>query len=717
MDRTLPWRPTLRQLFAVSLVGLLAGLGLLFYLGVSGSESAILSSSDRYRTLASRFIASRVTDYLSQAPAAVAHFQDQAKYGVLNLKNRASVERGLLSLLLTNDNISEATLTYADTIGPANGGKAALDPTSAGQTAIIRDSTPGEFVRRLTWYDHGRFLASSDKVMPDASAQPMPTGMVPDPTQHLTFQTAYHEDYGHLIVTDLHWAQLDAGLPEAQRRVEVSVQETIEDAQGNFAGVLRVGLLTGQLNEAVEQHITGAHEPDQHLTFLCDNDGHLITGFGENHDRVTTMGDDLRVPLDGIPEPVLRALKLPVLRDVDEDHPASDSFTFHGKVYLCTFQGLPRTQGWIVGIVVPRDFYLGEILHIRDVIFWSSLALIAAIVVVGLLILRSVLRAQALVQRETTRMNRFVFAPTHHDSPLRDTQEVLAGLERAKTAMRAMSKYVPIDLVRRLYHEGEEPSLGACPSEISVMFTDIRDFTVIAETLPPARLAEVLGRYLHVMAEVIQCEKGTIDKYIGDAVMVFWNAPEPVAGHEVLACRAALRCVAALRELYARDDWGDAPKFETRFGLHRCQASVGHFGAPERLNYTAIGDGINLTSRLEALNKRYGTSIIVSETIHAAAREQFQFRLLDRVAVKGKMQGIAIYELIAEAAPGVARPAAVERYEAAFALYHAGDFVAAAAAFEALPDDPPSRALARRCRDLLDEPPESWTGVHVYHEK
>jgi adenylate cyclase len=216
---------------------------------------------------------------------------------------------------------------------------------------------------------------------------------------------------------------------------------------------------------------------------------------------------------------------------------------------------------------------------------------------------------------------------------------------------------------------------------------------------------------------VIQGEKGTIDKYIGDAVMVFWNAPEPVADHEILACRTALRCRTALEQLYALPDWGDAPRFETRFGLHRCQASVGHFGSPERFNYTAIGDGINLTSRLEALNKFYGTTIIVSETIHAAAKDHFVFRLLDRVAVKGKMEGVTIYELISERVANPSPSHAVEEYEKAFDLYERGDFAGAAAVLSGQIDDPPSAALLARCREFIAHPPENWNGIFAFHSK
>jgi adenylate cyclase len=711
------WRPTLRQVFALSLLGLVLALGALLWLGFNGSKRTILRSSENYRDLAARFISSRVTSYLNQAPEAVDDFERKGQYGLIDFKSPASVQQALLSLLLANENLSEATLTYANTTSPAKDGTAPVDPTSVGQIAIVRAPKRGGFLRRFTWYENGKFMAANDVLAPDSPPKPLHSYAVPDPSQHLTFQTAYHDSYGQIITTDLHWAQLDINLPEDKRRVEVSVQKTVEDKPGHFAGVLRVGLLAAKIDEAVEQHITGPGEPDQHLIFLCDQQGRLITGFPE-HEHVTLTGDDLRIPTEGIPGPVVRALKEPALTQVDATHlNAATIFTLDRKVYLCSFHYLPMTQDWIVGIVVPRSFYLGDMIRATWQIFWAGLAMVSAIVVAGIFVLRLVLRAQSVVLQETSRMNRFEFAPSNHQSPLGDVQEVLGGLERAKTAVRAMSKYVPVNLVRQLYRDGEEPKLGASPAELSVLFTDIRDFTTFAEQMPPDQLAEVLGRYLQVMATVIQDEKGTIDKYIGDAVMVFWNAPEPLEDHERLVCRTALRCDDALQKLYAMPDWGDAPRFVTRFGLHRCQASVGHFGSPERFNYTAIGDGINLTSRLEALNKHYGTTIIASETIYEAAKEEFDFRLLDRVAVKGKMQGITIYELLGAREAGNVRSLEMDRYEEAFALYQQGAFARAISLLETQPNDPPSVVLLARCSEFLAEPPPSWDGVYGFTSK
>jgi len=713
-------RPTLRQVFGFSLLGLLVGLALLFYLVLHGLEKTLLRSSERYRDLASREVALQVKNYLNEAPLAVTHFEKQLKYGLINSKSTDSVEQGLLSLLLANDNISEATLTSAHSTGNGQTGNIVIDQASAGQIEVLRSTTAGEFIVKKTWFNGNQFVSQCVTLRSESAAQVTSTTPVVssvDPTAHPTFQTAVYTDYGQIISTDLHWSQLDEALPEGQRRVEVSVQKAIEDSHAHFVGVLRVGLMKSQIDGAVQLHITDQTESDPHLIFLCDNQGRLITGFG-TRDVVSVSGDDLRVVANDAPAMVTRALQETVLKSIDSDRPhAASSFRMGNEVYLCTFRYLPGTQDWIVGIVVPRDFYLGSLLQVRRQVLWASLVLIIVIVMAGGLIIRSVVRSHALILKETTKMNEFEFSPTHNGSYLQDVERVLIGLERAKTAMRAMSKYVPINLVRQLYDKGEEPVLGGKSSELSVLFTDIKDFTTFAESMTPDELAEVLGRYLQVMAKTIQDEKGTIDKYIGDAVMTFWNAPEAVPNHEILACRAALRCHDALQRLYDSPRWGNAPRFETRFGLHRCVATVGHFGAPDRLNYTAIGDGINLASRLEGLNKYYGTHIIASESIQAAAKDAFEFRLLDCVAVKGKTEGIVIYELVAEQMSAKPRPEFVGRYEHAFASYQRGEFKLALEMLESQIEDSPSRILAHRCRGYLTNPPSNWNGIHVFDQK
>jgi adenylate cyclase len=209
-----------------------------------------------------------------------------------------------------------------------------------------------------------------------------------------------------------------------------------------------------------------------------------------------------------------------------------------------------------------------------------------------------------------------------------------------------------------------------------------------------------------------------IDKYVGDAVMAVWNAVRPCRDHAAKACRAALASRDALARLYASSKWGGRPALLTRFGLNVGQVMVGHFGAPERMSFTVLGDGVNLASRLEGLNKQYGTTIMTSEAVRVATGDAFAFRLLDKVAVKGRREGIRVYELLGDSAAAAASAGVVAAYEQALEACWRRDFEAALALLESQSDDPPSRVLAERCRAFRTAPPPAnWDGVYVATEK
>ncbi len=698
---------------------------MLFYTVFKLSRETVIESSERIRDGASREIGERVTQFLTKAPTAVEQFQQEVDRGLVDARDPVAIEPALFALLLSTDDIAEMTFTYGNKMGFDNDGVLQLAPTPRGQVSVVRALSAKEEDRFWTRHIHqenGAFVADMRKLEPTSrfSALPWrrePSSAVPDPTTHATFVTPARKDFsGQLLWSDLHWSQLDAALPESQRRVEVSVQQVVTDAAGEFVGVLRVGLLTQQLDRAVQLKLAPAGQVDPHRIFICDAAGHLVTRVSPS-DQLQDVDGDLRIASANLPPEIVGALADPKLRAVDEKTPSrSGHFHLNGQEFLTTFRALPETQGWIVGIVVPRAYYLGKLSAIRNQLLGVSFGIMALLIAGGGFILRRVKRGLTQIVRESLTMNAFEFAPAPTVSSFRDVSDVLEGLEKAKTAMRAMSKYVPVDLVRRLYRSKTEPVLGGELMEISIMFTDIKDFTTCAEQLAPNELAPALGRYLKVMVNTIQEAGGTIDKFIGDAIMTFWNAPEPVAEHARMACLAALRCREAGHFLSHSPEWRGLPPFETRFGLHREKALVGHFGAPDRMNYTAMGDAVNVASRLEGLNKQYGTSIIVSDRIFEDARAHFDFRLLDWVAVKGKTDAIKIYELLGMKGEG--HNETVTAYEAAFEAYAARDFDKAVSILEPHAEDAPSAILIERCRAFQQmPPPEDWCGVYVSMSK
>jgi adenylate cyclase len=718
-------KPTLGQILLLSFLGLAAALGLVFAIVLNETRASIMTSSERVREQASREIGERVAQFLATAPDTVSVLQEQIKLRLLDVNDLDAVETTLFTLLLSKKQIGEISFTRADQTGFDDNGAAQLAPQPRWQISVVRsESANGEeqLWSRHVYQENAGFVAERQTLEPAGSATTAQSTKVTamDPTTHLTFATPANREFqGELLWSDLHWSELDAAQPDEKRTVEVSVQQAIFDASGKFAGVARVGLLAEQLDRAVQLRLSSMDEHDPHRIFLCDLEGRLITR-GVGSDIVTLSGDDLRLTPPDLPSEIVRALADSKLNaGGGRTHVISGYFRQDGREYLTTFRALPGTQDWLVGIVVPREFYLGKLVTIRNHMLVALSVVMLLLSLGAIAILRSVKNAQEQITRESLKMNAFDFSPAQTTSAFRDVNEVLESLEKAKTAMRAMGKYAPVDLVQKLYRDKQEPTLGGELLEISIMFSDIKGFTSVAETLAPNQLAYVLGLYLEELSRIIQREtNGTIDKYIGDAIMTIWNAPEPVPEHPKMACLAALRCCDAAAALSRTPDWRHLPSFQTRFGLHCSTALVGHFGARDRMNYTAIGDAVNLASRLETLNKQYGTSIIASETIFERARQDFDFRLLDIVAVRGKSKPIKVYELLGATQSGADKRELVKTYETAFAAYLARDFGRAVELLSPNQSDAPSSVLRQRCETFLHTPPPAdWQGVHIFLAK
>lgn len=714
-------KPTLGQILLLSFLGLAVALAVSFAIVLNETRASIMTSSERVRGQASREIGERVARFLATAPDTVAALQEQIKLRLVDADDPRAVETGLFTLLLAKKQIGEISFTRADQTGFDEDGAAQLAARPRWQISVVRSEiADGEeqLWSRYVYPDNSGFVAERQTLeSADSATMPLTTKVAAtDPTTHLTFATPANQEFqGELLWSDLHWSQLDTAQHGDEGTVEVSVQQTISDAAGKFAGVARVGLLAEQLDRAVELRLTPATEHDPHRIFLCDLEGRLITR-GVSSDTVTLSGDDLRLAPPDLPAEMARALATAKLEATGGRSPVtSGHFRHDGREFLTTFRALPGTQDWLVGIVVPREFYLGKLITIRNHMLAAFSAVMLLMAAGAIAILRSIKHAQEQITRESLKMNAFDFSPAETTSAFRDVSEVLESLEKAKTAMRAMGKYAPVELVRKLYRDKKEPVLGGELLEISIMFSDIKGFTSVSETLTPNQLAHLLGLYLEELSRIIQREtNGTIDKYIGDAIMAIWNAPESVPEHPQMACLAALRCCDAAAALGRTPEWQHLPAFQTRFGLHCATALVGHFGARDRMNYTAIGDAINLASRLETLNKQYGTSIIASESIFERAHQAFDFRLLDIVAVKGKSEAIKVYELLGASDTAAENRKIVETYETAFAAYVARDFGGAVEILSRNETDAPSIVLRQRCETFLHAPPPAnWQGVHI----
>ncbi len=263
---------------------------------------------------------------------------------------------------------------------------------------------------------------------------------------------------------------------------------------------------------------------------------------------------------------------------------------------------------------------------------------------------------------------------------------------------------------------------GGEVKDLTVMFSDIRDFTTLSEGLTPDDLVRLLNQYLSVMTDILFRNLGTLDKYIGDAIMAFWGSPYPQKDHAYRACRCALEMIAGLEDLNRK--WAEQRRRQIAIGigLNTGPVNVGNMGSDKRLAWTVMGDNVNLASRLEGMTKQYRSRVIISESTYNQVASQFVAREVDRIRVKGKKQPVVIYELLAPISERQAYSALLTQFNAALDVYRSRNWREAAGKFGELlavyPDDGPIQVLLQRCLEFMEEAPDpDWDGVYVMKSK
>ncbi len=263
----------------------------------------------------------------------------------------------------------------------------------------------------------------------------------------------------------------------------------------------------------------------------------------------------------------------------------------------------------------------------------------------------------------------------------------------------AFGHYISPDVVKNISADPKNLKLWGEKREITVLFSDIAGFTTLSEKLWTERLFEVVWEYLSEMTDILTHHHGTLDKYIWDAVMWFFGAPLSMPDGSERACRAALEQQSRLKVLMEKWEAAGVPSFSARIGIHTGEAMVGNIGSKKRFNYTVMGDTVNLASRLEGVNKEYGTDICVSEAVVKEVGEKFDFRELDTIRVKGKNEWVKIYELLGE--KGSKSPLH-EKYESALQSYYLGDYSKSRELFDLIKSqDAPAVTLSERCDYLI----------------
>jgi len=280
---------------------------------------------------------------------------------------------------------------------------------------------------------------------------------------------------------------------------------------------------------------------------------------------------------------------------------------------------------------------------------------------------------------------------------------------------QAFRHYLSGEVIEKIIRDPKHLQLGGEKRELTIMFTDLAGFSTFSERLGPVELTTLLNDYLSEMTDIILEEGGTLDKYEGDAIIAFWNAPLAQPDHAVRACRAALRCQRRLAELRDTYQQRTGAALRMRVGLNTGEVVVGNMGSHKRFNYTILGDAANLASRLEGANKAFGTETMVSESTWRLASSEFRGRKLADLRVVGRKTAVAVYELTGFATD--AAPRGWDMFAAGLTCFREGNFAGAREVFEKLPDDPAAQRYLRRCAELCAQPPASWDGVWGLTEK
>ncbi|MBF0424353.1 MAG: hypothetical protein HQL66_00835 [Magnetococcales bacterium] len=522
---------------------------------------------------------------------------------------------------------------------------------------------------------------------------------------HLMVHTSAKEEFRNCLfeATGIAALVVDA-------RLHSSIHGPTDESSEAYLAIQRQLRRVRNVSGEIQSIHTLRKEPSGRIIFAVDAT--------QGADRTNHVGH----PREKVTPAMLAAFEKPYRVTVEQEFHTDKAGTT-----LSSYAPIFNTDGSleaVLAIVINAQKIAGYesdyIYTLCTIIFVSTLVAM----VLGFLFSRRISKPLLALEQDMARIQRFdLDHKPEVDSRVREIVMMKSTVDNMKNSLRSFKKYVPADLVAELILLRKEAVLGAEKREMTIFFSDIAGFTTISEQVSPEVLSERLGVYFEGMTSTILRQRGTVDKFIGDAIMAFWGAPGLLATHAEAGCRAALACQRLLAEQAPAWSQAGFPAFPTRMGLCSGEVIVGNMGYKDRLSYTVIGDTVNLASRLESLNKYYGTRIVIGESTQAQVDASMVTRFLDVVAVKGKSQGVRIYELVEERDRVTPEELQfVNRYNDGMRLYLDRQWQRAAGLFSACleerPQDRPADMLLVRCREYeVQSPPTDWRGVTIMKEK
>ncbi|WP_375788402.1 ABC transporter substrate-binding protein [Bradyrhizobium sp. Pha-3] len=413
----------------------------------------------------------------------------------------------------------------------------------------------------------------------------------------------------------------------------------------DFIGCASANITMDVLSRFLDKHRASARS----TTLIADRNNGKIIAFPNMQKSVRVENDKLKIA-------TLADIDDPDVREAYRQHASADTDDFvflsptNGEDLIAAFANFPDSFGrsWQVITVTPIDDFVGTLKATNRLIM-------VVIIILTMIELFFIYIASTRLSRPVENVAEQLQAieglrfdvPAARPSNIREIARLESAASLLRNSLQSFSSFVPLDIVRQLIKSGIPLTLGVEPRFLTVFFSDLESFSTHSETLAPDDLLVQISTYLEQVSAAIAQEGGTVDKFIGDGVMAFWNAPVQCPDHVLRACAGALR--AARRMERVNDSWEaeGRPRIRIRVGLNCATVLVGNVGSSARLSYTALGDGVNVAARLEGINKLFGTTICISDSIYDQAKADILARPIKRVQVKGRKTEFMIYELLA----------------------------------------------------------------------
>jgi adenylate cyclase len=695
--------PTLRLTLQVVLLGLLVGTVVaIVVIDFRRDRKTTAALQSQILTAASRGLEGRIRAFIEPAVRTVDDLENRARLGNLPIDEPEELGLFLVDRLRYERNLNQLQYAAHDTgtmVAARRYGRAlSWLRTATDQAGDSPARQSDDDIELAIWDD------STTKDVPprawvvdrDGRRRAVELHVPPFDVRERPWYRAATTTSGVAWLDD---AQTVDNIPIASASIAVRNPQT-----NAIKGVINTQIFLDGLRPMLQTASQGRREIQ---TLLLTRQGRLLaTSYAPLRDRIGALVASLPMALE----------KLPL------DSPTEVSFSYEGKAYAGALQGIPITAdaAWFMGFFLPEASLLRAVYDNQRNSLLTGFAFLLVGVGLGTLVAIRIARPLHAIAGDLLQVAQFNLPPARaRQSFIREVSIVSDAVDRMTASLRSFGRYVPADVVRALLAQGQEARLGGETRRLTIHFSDIENFTAISERLSPAEVVDNLAAYLACMSDTIREQQGTVDKFVGDGIMAFWNAPNPVDDHATLACRAALIAQQRLADLRKRNAQEGRPLFRARIGLHTAEAVVGNFGTAERFAYTAMGDGVNLAARLEALNKVYGTYTLASAEVHDAAAPSFEWRRLDRVTVVGRNEPTDIYELIGQCGQvPFELLKARDLYEQALTAYFARKFDVAANQFRAASEssgtDRAATMMAERAATLMRSPPPAeWDGAFV----